>query len=343
MESTADEPGPVKSPAAWTGPEQARRGDWVHQLTAGDRAELAAALAAARATGKPLAEITAADFPLAAGGGMRARIEAWTEELENGRGFVLVRGVPIEGASRDDCELLYWGIGVHLGMPVSQNAAGDLLGHVRDTGADPTDPSVRLYKTRETLGFHTDGADIIGLMCLRPARRGGASRIASSVAVFNELQRRRPDLVPTLFEPFPFDRNEEQAPGEAPFFEFPICGRDGPHLRTFYIGWYIRGSQRHAAAPRLSEAQRQAIDLIDEIASSPELYLEMDFRAGDIQLLKNSVILHARTEFEDFAEPERKRHLLRLWLTGHRPMAGGDELLRSGIPRREGAAGDAAE
>ena len=334
--------GPLASPAAWIGSEQARRDDWIHRLTAADRAELEGALARARASGKPLVEIAAADFPLEVAGVLRSRIEGWSAELEAGRGFLLVRGMPIEGKSREDCELLYWGLGAHLGRAVSQNAAGDLLGHVRDTGADPGDPSVRLYKTRETLGFHTDGADIIGLMCLRAARRGGVSRIASSVSVFNEIQRRRPDLVPSLFAPLPFDRNEEQGAGEAPFFEFPLCAYDGTHLRTFYIGWYIRGSQRHAAAPRLTEAQRQLIDLIDEIAEHPDFHLEMDFQPGDVQFLKNSVILHARTEYEDFAEPEKKRHLLRLWLTGHRPMAGGDALLQGGIPRKEGTASDAA-
>lgn len=330
--------GPLMGPAAWTGERQARRDDWVELLSSADAADLEAALAAARALGRPLAEIGAAEFPLPPR--MRSRIESWTEDLENGRGFVLVRGVPVEGKTRADCELMYWGIGAHLGRAVSQNAAGDVLGHVRDTGADPSDPSVRLYRTRETLGFHTDGADIIGLMCLRTARRGGVSRIASSVSVFNEIQRRRPDLLPLLFEPFPFDRNEEQAAGEPPYFELPLCSFDGEHLRMFYIGWYIRDSQRHVDAPRLSAAQRQLIDLIDEIADSPGFALEMDFRPGDIQLLKNSTILHARTEFEDFAEPERKRHLLRLWLTGHRPLAGGDALLQSGIPKKDGAAGD---
>lgn len=329
----------LRGPAAWLGAEQARRRDWIHQLSAAEKAELEEALATARSSGKPLCEITAADFPLRS---LRGRIETWLDELETGRGFLLVRGVPIDGKSDADCQLLYWGIGAHLGTAVSQNAAGDLLGHVRDTGADAADPSVRLYKTRETLGFHTDGADIIGLLCLRPARRGGISRIASSVAVFNEIQHRRPDLVPLLFEPFPFDRNEEQADGEDPFFSFPLCAWDGAHLRTFYIGWYIRGSQRHPEAPRLTPEQHQLIDLIDEIAESPDVHLDMDFQPGDMQLLKNSVIVHARTEFEDFAEPERKRHLLRLWLTAHRPLTGGDALLQGGIPKKEGVAGDAA-
>jgi hypothetical protein len=253
-----------------------------------------------------------------------------------------VRGVPVERYGEADATLAYWGLGLHLGQAVSQNAAGDRLGHVRDvTGDAPRDPNVRLYKTRERLGFHTDGADVIGLLCLRPAKSGGTSRIASSAAIYNEILRRRPDLVATLYEPFPFDRNGEERPGEPPFFSIPLCAAGEDWLRTFYIGWYIRDSQRHPSAPRLTRAQREVIDLIDEIAADPAVHLDMELRAGDIQWLKNSVILHARTEYEDFPEPERKRHLLRLWLTSRRAFADHDAALNAGIARKDGAVSDA--
>ena len=150
----------------------------------------------------------------------------------------------------DDAALAYWGLGLHLGRAVSQNAAGDLLGHVRDVGLERRDPTLRLYATREQLGFHTDGSDIVGLLCLRPAKSGGTSRIASSAAIYNEILRRRPDLAPALYEPFPFDRNGEEGPGEPPYFTLPLCRVADGRLRTFYIGWYIRDSQRHAAARR---------------------------------------------------------------------------------------------
>ncbi len=325
----------IRSPAAWRGAEIKERDNWIYRLSGEEVEEIKAALSGIG--NRPLHEVTAADFPLPR---LSRATATWVDELERGRGFVLVRGVPVDGKSVDECSLIYWGIGAHIGTPVSQNAAGDLLGHVRDTGADPTDPSVRLYKTRKAQPFHTDGADIIGLLCLRAARRGGASQIVSSVSIFNEIRRRRHDLVPLCFEPFPFDRNEEQAPGESPFFEFPLCAFDGEHLRTFYIGWYIRDSQRHRDAPRLTAQQHELIDLIDEIAARPDFHLEMDFQPGDIQLLKNSTILHARAEYDDYDDPKRKRHLLRLWLTGHRDMAGGDELLRGGIPKKQGSTSD---
>jgi len=329
---------PLEGAAAWHGPEQAGRDDWIYRLDAADVDDLDRALAHARATGKAMSELSVDDFPLSR---LDRSIAAWMAELEHGRGFMLVRGVPVDRYSEEDAALAYWGLGLHVGTAVSQNAAGDLLGHVRDTGADAADPSVRLYKTRERLGFHCDGADVIALLCLRGAKSGGASLIASSVTVYNEILRRRPDLAPLLYEPFCWDRNEEQPEGEPPYFELPVCHYDGSQLRTFYIGWYIRDAQRHAEVPRLTEQQNELLDLFDDIAEDPRFYLEMDFEPGDIQWVKNSVVLHARTDYTDHDEPERKRHLLRLWLTAHGHWVDSDPFLQQGIPRKSGVTSDA--
>jgi hypothetical protein len=329
---------PIESAAVWTGREMAGRRDWLHVLSPAEIDDLDRAVAHARALEKPLDALTRADFPLTA---LAHASERWLDTLEHGAGFLLVRGAPVERYGERDATLAYWGLGLHLGSAISQNAAGDRLGHVRDAGLAERDPTVRLYKTRERLGFHTDGADVIGLLCLRAAKSGGTSRIASSAAIYNEILRRRPDLVPALYEPFPFDRNGEERPGEPPFFMLPLCRYEGGWLRTFYIGWYIRDSQRHASAPRLSAAQREVIDLIDEIAADPAVHLDMELRAGDVQWLKNSVILHARTAYEDFAEPARKRHLLRLWLTSRRAFADSDAQLNAGIARKTGVRSDA--
>jgi hypothetical protein len=210
-------------------------------------------VAHARATGKPLGELERADDPLAA---LAKSVERWLDALETGRGFVLVRGVPVERYGERDATLAYWGLGLHLGRAVSQNAAGDVLGHVRDLGVAPGDPTVRLYKTREQLGFHTDGADVIGLLCLRPARSGGTSRIASSAAIYNEILRRRPELVATLYEAFPFDRNGEERPGEPPFFSIPLCRYGDGWLRTFTsVG---TSATRSATPARRVSRQRSA-------------------------------------------------------------------------------------
>jgi hypothetical protein len=329
---------PVQNATAWTGRELAARRDWIHELNPAEVRDLDRAVAHARATGKPLGELGREDFPL---GRLAAAVEGWLDALDAGRGFTLVRGVPVERYGEEDAALAYWGLGLHLGRAVSQNAAGDLLGHVRDAGLSRRDPSLRLYRTREPLGFHTDGSDIVGLLCLRPAKSGGVSRIASSAAIYNEILRRRPELAAALYQPFPFDRNGEEGPGEPPYFLLPLCRYEPQRLRMFYIGWYIRDSQRHAQAPRLADAQRQVIDLIDEIAADPAIHLDMDFRPGDIQWLKNAAILHSRTEFEDPPEPERKRHLLRLWLTSRRAFADGDALLQQGVRPQQGRVSDA--
>ncbi len=330
---------PSTPPAAWRGPDLAASDDWIHRLSPEEVADLDAALARARASRKPREGLTPEDFPLPVLG---PALDGWLQQLDRGLGFLLVRGVPVQRYTLEEAALVYWGLGLHLGTPVSQNAAGDRLGHVRDTGADPRDPAVRLYKTRQRLGFHCDGSDVVGLLCLRPARSGGLSRIVSSASVYNEILRRRPDLVPLLYEPFWFDRNDEQAPGEPPAFPLPLCRWQDGRLRFFYIGWYIRGAQRHAEVPRLTRDQSALLDLIDAIAEDPAFHLDMDFAPGDIQWLKNAAILHARTDYEDFETPEHKRHLLRLWLTARSSFCDGDAFLQQGIPVREGAVPDAA-
>jgi hypothetical protein len=243
--------------------------------------------------------------------------------LDAGRGFVLVRGVPVDEFGEDGSAIAYVALGVHLGVPVSQNAAGDLLGHVRDDGSDPDDPTVRRYRTRLTQPFHVDGSDVVGLLCLQPAKSGGLSQIVSSVTVFEEVARRRPDLVGLLQQPWYFDRYGEERPGERPWFAMPILSRLPERFRFVYLRWYIDKAQTHPEVPRLTDAQVELLDLIDALAQDPELHLDMDFVPGDIQWLANRTILHSRTGYEDHDDANRRRHLLRLWLTLHRNVVGG--------------------
>jgi len=324
------------SPATWLGDDLARSDDWFHVLNSAERDDLSKALVHAKSTGKKMLEIERTDFPLPVLG---PATEKWLDQLQNGHGFLNVRGIPT--GHDEDAAWIHWGLGLYLGKAVSQNAAGDLLGHVRDTGADPDDPSVRLYKTRVELGFHSDGSDLVGLLCVRQGRTGGANRLISTATLYNEILRRRPDLVPHLYEPFYWDRNEEQAPGEAPYFALPICRIADDKLIFFYIGWYIRGAQRHPQVPRLTREQSELLDLIDEIAADPRFHIEMRLQPGEVNYLKNNAVLHARTEIEDHPEPEKKRHMVRLWLTAHGEWADGDEFVRQGIPTKEGVRSDA--
>lgn len=256
-------------------------------------------------------------------------------DLAHGRGFALLRRFPVDILSVEEVELAYVALGLHLGTPVSQDAAGTLLGHVRDERVERTGPDVRLYRTSERQDFHTDGADVIGLLCLRAARSGGESKLASSHAVYNEILRRRPDLLEVLYEPMWWDRNGEEAPDEDPAFALPVVSDLDGTPRFFYIGWYIRDAQRHPQVPRLDAAQVEVLDLVEAIANEPTVHVEMDFRPGDVQLLNNAVILHCREAYEDHDDIDRRRHLLRLWLAAH-DFTSVETQIRTGIPRRPG-------
>ena len=303
---------PLEAECAWTGAEMRQKTSWRYRLTEDEIAELEAARDCAKGTGLPLEQIGAEDFPLPCLGQV---VRGWADDLENGRGFFLVKGLPVERYAEQDAALIFWGIGRHMGVPVSQNASGDLLGHVRDTGRSIKDPSVRGYQTRVRLPYHTDGSDVVGLLCLRPALAGGLSTIVSSTAVYNEVVRRRPDLVEVLYEPFYFDRREEQAAGEDPWYATRLaCYRQGK-LSMRYIRGFIESAQRFPEIPRLSSRQVELLDLIDSLTTDPNNYLDMDFEPGDMQFVSNYMIMHSRTHYDDHADPALKRHLLRLWLT----------------------------
>jgi hypothetical protein len=320
---------PVQThPAARIGRDLQQRTNWIHRLAPAELDELDAAIVALGASGKPIATINAADYPLRE---LDASIRQWRKTLESGRGFFLVRGFPVRKYSKEQAALAFWIVGAHLGDPVSQNSDGDMLGHVRDTGARPNSLETRLYKTRAELTFHTDGADIIGLFCLRTAKAGGVSRIASSVAVYNEIIRLRPDLVPLLFTRFPnYMPGPQGVAGKGSVFNYPIVTVDGDLFRMLFLGWYIRDSQSVPETPRLTPQQLELVDLLEQIPNEPGMALDMRFAEGDMQFLKNSVILHARTDYEDAAEPDEKRHLLRLWLRAA-SFRDGDEVLRRGV------------
>jgi len=317
---------PIEGPTAWSGAALGRSDEWIYVLSAEERIAVERLASEVRKSGESYQQIERDKLTL---GPLAPAVGAWRDTLHRGRGFVLIRGLPVETLSQADAAAVYWAIGLHLGTPVAQNFQGELLTSVRDTGADPNDPSTRLYKTRAEQDFHTDGADIIGLLCLQTSKRGGESRIVSSVSVYNDIVRRRPELAPVLFENFYWHYFEPSM--EAPvYFVRPICAERGGSLNTSFIPWYIRRAQELPDVPPLSALQRQAIEEIEATANDPALFLDMEFRPGDIQLLKNSVILHKRTAYEDWDESERKRHLLRLWLAAP-DFEDGDEQLRRGI------------
>lgn len=301
---------PVGGPAAWRGPDMARRTDWITVLSPEDIDEIERA---ARACGgRELTAIGRDSFELPR---LAPRIRRWAAELGGGCGVVLVRGLPVERWGEELSSIAFWGIGHHLGVPGGQNPQEELLGHVRDYGEDSANPFVRKYRTASNIAYHCDLADVVGLLCLQTAKSGGASRIVSSVAVYDEMLGRRPDLVGRLYEPFLLDTRDEAREKSMPWVPVQPCCYGGGRLRTFYHSDYFRSVERHAEAPRFTPLERELLDLYEEIASSPELYLDMSFEPGDVQLISNHTVLHARTQYEDWPEQSRRRHLLRLWLS----------------------------
>jgi hypothetical protein len=298
---------PLDIRAAWTGRELARREDWYEALDEDEVEEIERALGVARRSGKPMRELTRSDFPLPT---LHTKVARWRREVSEGRGFVVFGGVPVQRWGESDCEVFFWCLGQHLGIPGAQNPQRDLLGHVRDTGESPD--QVRHYRTRANIHFHCDAADVVGLLCLHKAKRGGKSRIVSSVSVYNELLRRSPDRVDRLYEPFFMDTKGE---GGVRYLPVRPCAFDSGSLRTFYHTDYFRSASDPDGTPLLSAEDRELLDLYNEIAETPGMYLDMDLEPGDVQLLSNHTVMHARTDFEDYDDPARKRHLLRLWIS----------------------------
>lgn len=303
---------PVGGAAVWYGRDLATRRDWTRPFGEAELGEIEAAVAAFLRTGQPIERLAPASFPLPTLGPVMRSLLA---ELLEGRGFVLLRGLPVERWTRQAQAIAYMGLGSWLGQARSQNAKGHLLGHVKDLGLDIRNPNVRYYQTNRRLEYHTDSVDIVGLLCLKSAKAGGESYIASSMTIYNEILRRRPDLVPSLFEPFPTDRRGEVPRGMKPWFDIPIFHWHAGRLSCIYVRQYIESAQKSfPEARRLTRAQVEAMDLLDSLCNDPEIHLAMEFRPGDMQLLHNHQILHSRGDFENWPQPERHRHLLRLWL-----------------------------
>ena len=301
----------VDTSQAWYGPEMARRTDWIHELSDPDRQELRRAIAIAQASGRPLHELGRAQFPL---GNLAARLNRLRREALDGRGFFLLRGVPVAEYSPWENAAAFWGIGLYLGEAVSQNGKGHVLGHVANLGLDYADPEVRGYQTNAGLNFHTDFSDLVGLLCLRTPQSGGLSRIVSSTTIWNEMVRRRPDLARVLLEPVYYTRWGEVSAGMTPYYGMPVFSPCAGRMVVTYVRSAIRKAQLMPEVPRLSLVQEEALDLFDSLAADPALYLSMEFRPGDIQVLCNHWIAHSRTSYEDWPELARRRHLLRLWL-----------------------------
>jgi Taurine catabolism dioxygenase TauD, TfdA family len=307
-------PPEIADHSVWYGPELKERSDWIERLSAVEIAEVEIAtreLVELAKSSLDLTSIRSDNFPLPT---LAPRLRRLLDEVLQGRGFVLIKGLPVERWTKREAALAFLGIGTHLGNLRMQNADGHLLGHVRDLGRSSLDPNARIYQTRERQTHHTDSCDVVGLLCLQAAKAGGLSSLVSSTTIFNEMRRRRPDLLRVLLDPIETDRRGEVPSGGKPYFSIPVFNWHEGLVSAIYQRQYFESARRFTGVPPLSAQQIQALDLFDELANDPALNLMMELQPGDMQFVHNHTILHDRTAFEDFPEAERKRHLLRLWV-----------------------------
>jgi hypothetical protein len=310
----------LEIPAAWIGSQiGAEQERWRWTLSAEEVAELENTAREFLSGDGDLSQLTAGRFALPA---LAPKLRRLRDTLIHGIGFEVIRGIPVGRVSEELASAMFFGIGAHLGFARSQNAKGDLLGHVRDVGADARSPNVRIYQTRERQTFHTDSADVVGLLCLNEAREGGDSLLVSAVSMYNVFRRDRPDLLGYLFDEIATDRRGEIPPGEKPYFTIPVFNWLAGFLTVMYQRQYIDSAQRFPDATRLTPGHVEALDMFDHLANDPGLNFRMRLQPGDMQFVYNHSLLHDRTGFADWPEPDRRRHLLRLWLSipGDRPL-----------------------
>ena len=300
----------IDSPAAWYGAEIGRKDRWIRTLTPGALDELDRATRGVMAKGIPLYAATRADFPLEQAAEQLAMIG---EEIETGIGMVLLRGIDGMRYTKDELRQMYWGMSLYLGTAIPFAQQASKFDDVRNFGDKPGTNFSRGNRTNAELMFHTDTADITGLMCMRTARNGGISKVASSVTIHNEMLKRRPELLELLFEPYHSSRNTEERPGEPRYYTMPVFGMKDGWFASHISRRLVRAAQEFPEVPRISAEQLEAIDFHAAIAEETCLYFAM--QPGDIEWFTNHTLLHSRTEFADGNTEEQTRHLLRIWLS----------------------------
>ena len=302
----------LETHAEWHSADVANPDSWTFRFTPNELEQLDAALAHARDKGRETIDLDREDFPL---GSLASRLLEVERELIDGRGFALLSGIDRERYSREEMELLYWGVGMHLGRPWPQNKHGHVLGDVIDQGKKVDDPTSRGNEIGGlALPYHSDGSDLVGLMCLNNGKSGGTSTVANAVAIHNDLVREEPELAAELYKPQPNDFRGEEREGTRPWYTVPVFSSINDRLFVRYIRPYILASQRHESAPRLTEKAKLGIERVNSMANDRDYNVYMDLEPGEMQFVNNYHVLHARTEYQDDREAGKIRHLKRLWL-----------------------------
>jgi len=303
-------PHPVSAPWVWTAAELTAQTDWIVSLGNDALSEIDAALAEVKKRGLPLKQITAGDFPVPS---MTDAFAAISNLLSEGPGVCLLRGLPVDRYGREDTGLVLWGLGTHVGKAIAQSYRGDMIGEVMDMSH--TGDTRRAYRSPLALNLHIDSADVAGLLCLRRARHGGQSLVTSSFAIHNTILAERPDLMDILYRGYYCRHSEAADSGEDPTtpHRVPVFGQVGDRL---VCNFHARPMMRSLDNDNLDTdpKAREALETFINVSESDNLVHRLMLEPGDLQFLNNRTVLHGRTEFEDYAELDRKRLILRLWL-----------------------------
>ena len=331
----------ITNRGAWVGEQIKNNDEWVCHLSRDAVSDIENALEYAKSNNVQI-PFAKSDFPISIAA---TEINNSVEEVLKGRGYTLIRGIEIERYNQLECEMIYWGIGTHIGEPVSQNRKGHTLGHVRDQGLSTDDPDVRLYQTASRMDFHADflPVDLLGLFCLKKAQKGGLSHVVSSLTLHNIMLEERPDLLEVAYKHFYIDWRGEEGPGELPYISVPMFSVEKGILSSRIPSRiYVHSCERFGPEFKITQKQSEVLDFVQDTANRPELRLSMTFEEGDIQLLNNHTTMHARDAYTDHSELDNKRHLLRMWLSlgdgFRRPLASSLDHLYSvvengGIPK----------
>jgi hypothetical protein len=317
---------PITDFRAWRSSTIDDRQSWYYSLSARFSAALDETIHRLRQQSRPAIASAALEEPCAT---YAEELRPIRNALECGRGFAIIRGPSREHDSPGELTLCYWLIGQLFGRPIEQNVQGTLLYDVRDIGQDVRS-GARFSVTNAASGFHTDNsfgsssADYVGLLCIQAAKSGGLSQVVSGYSIHNELLARHSEALEILYQPWHIDRRGGVLPGEGPTAQYPILSWDRRGLAYRYLRYWIESGHDKIGLP-LSTLQRQALDALDEVANDPGLRVEFALEPGDLFFVNNRWILHNRTAFEDHAEPDRRRHLIRLWLSAGSALLSSEE------------------
>jgi hypothetical protein len=292
----------ISGKSVWKGADFDQDNSWLHYLNESHIAAFDQLLAELSKRNLSFPDIARTEISLGIVGELLDEISA---ELEYGRGFALIRGLPVHRYSDAELNTLFYAIGLYMGQPVYQNPKGDLLGKVMNVG-DLSQKDTRVYETNLYLPYHTDPSDVVGLLCVRKAKTGGMSSLVSAAAIYNAVLERQPELLGVFYRPFCYAHLGEDK--MSPIFSF----HDGK-LSCRYLRQYIELGYEQMGIP-LSRIEKEALDLFDEIMMAPDMRIDMMMEPGDIQFANNYTVLHSRTSFEDHDELDLRRKKLRLWL-----------------------------